>query len=1652
MNTKNKHINISHSKIPGILLKTLVVFGLMFMFIQNSSLKAQVINNEGAAISITNGATLQGDTLENNSLGIIENNGTLGLRGNFYNLSGTTEGNGYYNLEGNWVNTDIFSPDNSTVIFMGDSIQTISSTGGELFYNFRVENTASAFANNRVVLLNNVNVTQQFDFFQGNIETGANTLYLENQNPGALNYTATDGSRVIGKFERGVGNTSNYLFPIGSEENYNPMNLSFNDVTPGSILSEFVASDPDSIGLPLPDPGYVIPTDTVEVYNADSVGYWSVQAQNGFASTNYDVNLSGSGFSEVQNASRIIKRPDGGDWELDGVHKDGTDSVAYRNTLGGVENSGNHYGWGHIRPRIQKQPEDTAICDGESATFSIVATGRGTLTYEWEVLEGSGGWQPITDNAIYANSNTDTLLIIAADTSMNGYKYRVIVTDSLGNFHRSNSQATLTVSPRPVVTATPQNDTICNGGTTFIELNSTVPGTTFTLDTLYTGSILGADLTIVDDTTIQQTLTNPTLYADSVVYRIFPTGPTYPYCGGTADTVVIWVEPTVTITALDDTICNGDFTAIDVRSPNITTNGIHFTWTSSATDPDVTGFTNNATGQDTLLNITDQLVNIGLDSAIVHYTITPWALDASGNLKCSGTPINIDIWVEPTVSISAVNDTLCDGDNTNIVVSSTNTTTNGIRYTWTYIDNDQVTGETASTGSGQVIGSAISHQLINNSYEKQLVQYIITPWTVNASNENECTDAAEVITIDIWVEPTPKVFTTILKDTICNDERTNITLTTPNVMTVGVVTFDYTSTADAGLTGNSNDTNRPDSFVITDSLHNSTTGPAIPQVARYTITPRSLATGCADGPSVVDSITVHPTADTYMSTDSVRCYLESNGTATVLAENGINIFTYEWDDPLNQTNSTATGLIEDVYTVTVTDNQGCIKIDSVNVGQPDLLVPFIDTVKNVSCNGRFDGYIIADPYGGNGQYNYLWSTGETTDSIGSLNGNYYYLTVTDWKGCLKDTTVLLDEPPQTSMDILTKHISCYGANDGELEVDAIGLTNYEWSTGATTAKITNLHAGFYSVTAFNAEGCKSTQSQEVHEPDPLVIDSIVPGPISCAGDADGTVDLYVSGGNTINYYTDIPFDEPYNYSWTTTDGTGLTAGIQNQSGLSGGTYYVTVSDWRNCMANDSATVNEPPEYSSTIAATDVTCFGDNNGEIDLQVTGGNTEDPYTFVWTTPNGSGLSESSEDQSGLTQGDYYVTIYDAKDCELQNNAVISEPPLLEATVSEEDLNCFGINDGSAVVDITGGTGAYSIEWSTGSTEDSIYNLAAGNYSVTVIDANGCDTINNFQLSEPDEIESSFESENITCFGYSNGKIVITTTGGTIPYNYVWSDASIANDSIAENLGPGQYTVSVIDNNNCEHTRDIELTQPDPLTADVEKSDITCYGEIDGYIVLNMFGGTPEYTYSWSNGLSEPSANMLSEGDYSITVTDIHDCLIDTTIHIEEPDELTINPIVIRPTCPDIENGSIDLNINGGRTPYIIYWDNGSFDENLSEIRSGIYDVLITDSSLCELDTSFTVRSAHDFCIDIPTAFSPNDDNINDKWVIDMQGLYPYAEVEIFDRWGNRVFYSKGYEESQYWDGTVNGKKLPMDNYFYIIYLRNGSRRISGTVTLLR
>ncbi len=221
---------------------------------------------------------------------------------------------------------------------------------------------------------------------------------------------------------------------------------------------------------------------------------------------------------------------------------------------------------------------------------------------------------------------------------------------------------------------------------------------------------------------------------------------------GTPIDVDVWVDPTVIIAATGDTLCNGGTTNVQVTSTNTTTNGIKYTW--AVTDnPHISGESNSiGNGQNINTSIIQTLTNNSDSAQKITYTITPWTLDENGNNACSGTPIFIDIWVEPTATLLATGDTICNGGTTDIPVTSINTTTNGMRYTWTFIDNPNITGESASVGFGQNMGTVLAQTLTNSRPDAQKVTYTITPWTIDKNSANACPGTP--ISIDVWVEPT----------------------------------------------------------------------------------------------------------------------------------------------------------------------------------------------------------------------------------------------------------------------------------------------------------------------------------------------------------------------------------------------------------------------------------------------------------------------------------------------------------------------------------------------------------------------------------------------------------------------------------------------------------------------------------------------------------------------------------------------------------------------------------------------------------------------------------------------------------------------------------------------------------------------------------
>ncbi|MCH7658735.1 MAG: gliding motility-associated C-terminal domain-containing protein [Bacteroidetes bacterium] len=1502
MNNRNKQIKQSDHRMIRSFIKIAVVLFCCLLFFQSNTLKAQVINNNGAVISVTSGTVVQGDTLENTA-GLITNNGTIGLRGHYINI-GTTSGDGIYNIEGNWINTGIFNPGTGTVNFIGNNNQFITSTGGEIFNNLTINNSGAS-ATNRIVLLNNVNVSGTLTITLGNVETGANKLFLSNQTITSLNYTSVTGSRIIGKFERGINTTGNYLFPIGSDSNYNPLNLNLN-IAPaaGSVLSEFFDADPGSSGLPLPDAD-------VEVFEAYNDGYWSLTST-GFSCGDYNINLDGSGFlTLIRDFTRIIKRPAGGDWLLDGTHSDAIGSVGYRNNLtGDILTTGNDFGFGRYRPRIWVHPADIAVCDGESASFSVTATGRIILSYQWQENRGFG-WNNISDAGIYSGTITDLLQLSTTTLLMNGYQYRVIVTDAHGNFTISDV-ALLTVNPLPVATATPERDTICNNETTYIVLTSDVSNTTFTLEIVYNGSITGAS-TILDADTIKQTLTNPLNRVDSVIYRIIPTGPVPTNCVGTADTAVILVNPTPNIIPLIDAarICNNGLTGITLTTPTTLTDGIvtfDYTAISTGAPGDLTGYTVSDAGLINYDRLVQTLTNSTDTIQSVIYSITPRTISTG----CADGPtvdIEIKVNAEPIQNLTIINNLSCYGRNEGS------------------LDLE------LARGSGP---------------------FDIT-WTGPLGYENEGEEDIDSLMHGLY-------FVEVYDNLGCQ-ANDNTTISAPDQLSGNLI----------GL-------------------------PKSPR-NKWNISCKGVSDGVI-GFQVLENN--YPPFDYW--------FVGPTGDTIETGSTDIDSTLYFYSLP------------EGIYEMILRDDEGCYESWTDTLFAPDPIEvqmhsPTYTNPYNTRCRGYSDGSIIIDVVSkGNGiyqdqlyHYNYFWFDengplpGDPTlkDQSG-LDSGMYYVQITDTLSCSTIDSIRLIDPPGIDLADTLFSIS----SDG----------NYN---------------------------------------------------ISCYGASDGSIDITIIGGSG-----------NYSYLWTGPAGADIDQTAADQTGLIAGSYDVRVLDINDCQKDYSFTLTEPPDtlsltYTTSLSVTgnnNINCAGGNEGSIDINIGGGSVGN-YSYEWSTSDGSGVITDDEDQAGLTTGQYNVIVTDLNGCVLSRDFVLTEPNSILTNITGTDITCVSANydDGAADLTVTGGTGpgTYLINWSNGAATEDINNLTEGIYWVTVSDANNCIKQDSIEIHLPPPLLISIDSSeyngyNISCAGRKDGWINIVMESGTPPYLFSWTGPGTfsSSEQNIQNLGAGLYSLQIVDDNSCIGDTTILLTEPGPLLVDIllsatasEDYQIYCYGDNTGMIDLDVTGGIEPYSYLWMDGTAESSRSLLQAGDYTVIILDKNSCALDTTVTLAQPEPLTVSGIVTDAYCPDMPDGEIELNVEGGyvESTYYYLWSNNATSSYINGLTADIYSVIITDDNNCELKDTFEVKHEQAQCLEIPTAFSPNGDGINDNWQIGLIDLYPKAVIEIFNRWGKLIFKSEnGYDQP--WDGTYKGRSLPVDSYYYFIDLKNATKPINGHVTIVK
>jgi len=651
----------------------------------------------------------------------------------------------------------------------------------------------------------------------------------------------------------------------------------------------------------------------------------------------------------------------------------------------------------------------------------------------------------------------------------------------------------------------------------------------------------------------------------------------------------------------------------------------------------------------------------------------------------------------------------------------------------------------------------------------------------------------------------------------------------------------------------------------------------------------------------------------------------ANGEATVYPDGGNPPFNYSWSNGDNT--QTSSNLAAGSYSVIVTDVNGCKDTFNTlieNVDGPSVAL----TGSDISCNGGSDGEVVSITNGGTAPYIYNWNNGQVTDVAGGLLAGSQTVTVTDANGCIATETINLTEPELLVANISATGSTCGGAN-GTATVNAVGGTapyNYSWSNGATTATIQSIPAGTYSVTVTDVFNCEITENVSVENTDGAAV-TIASTNVQCFGNTTGSLDISTVGGTG-----------PFTYQWSDGQTT------QQAINLSAGAYTVDVIDANGCITQSSGNVSEPQQFNSELIVVDANC-GQATGSAEVNPVGGTP--PYQYLWSS------GQTSQIANNLVSGTYSVEIIDANQCVYTAEATVGNINGANVSVQSNASLCFGDASGTATANVSGGAAPYSYMWDNGQTSSTATAYNAGSYELVVTDANNCITVSQFNIAEPTELTASASASEALC-GNANGSATVVPNGGTAPYTYLWSNGQTTETAI--NLLSGNYSVTVLDANNCEVTIDQAVSNAGAPVVEVSQTDVLCNGASNGTAFADVMSGVAPFTVNWSNGATTPTVSNLSPGSYSVQVIDANQCETNSTIEILEPIELSIEKNQTNSVCGS-NSATATVIPSGGVPPYAFNWSNGSTGSTASDLAQGNYGVQVSDANGCIVNTTFNI-----------------------------------------------------------------------------------------------
>lgn len=776
---------------------------------------------------------------------------------------------------------------------------------------------------------------------------------------------------------------------------------------------------------------------------------------------------------------------------------------------------------------------------------------------------------------------------------------------------------------------------------------------------------------------------------------------------------------------------------------------------------------------------------------------------------------------------------------------------------------------------------------------------------------------------------------------------------------------------------------------------------------------------------------------------NVTCNGASDGIAAATVTGSSGPFTYSWT-PAGQITQTINGLAPGTYTVSITAASSCPTTTTAIITQPAVLSAST-TVTPVSCFGGNNGTATVITLGGTAPYNYTWlPSGGTSVTASNLTVGTYTVSISDDHSCTTTATATIIQPAAALAVTTTNTPALCGADNGTANSTTTGGTapyTYLWSpSGGTLANASALAAGSYTITVTDAQSCSATAVTSITNSGGVTA-TASSTPVLCFGGNTGTGTVTASGGSF-----------PYTYSWSPIGGAASIA-----SGLTAGTYTVSVTDSQGCLATVSTTITQPvAALAGTASNTSVSCFGGTDGTALVTATGGTGT--YSYSWLPSGGSANTATA-----LSAGTYTISVTDFNNCSATVTTTVAQPTALSVSTVNSPVSCYAGNNGTATVTPSGGSAPYLFSWSpTGGAAATASNLSAGTYSITVTDDHSCSVISSTIISQPNSILAATVTNTASTCGQNNGTASIIATGGTSPYTYSWAPfgGSGANPT---SLAQGTYTITIADAHSCTIMINTSIANSSLINTSISLTPIDCFGGTNGTATVSVSGGNAPYSILWNTGQTSSGITNLSAGNYCATVIDAGGCRDSACIVLSNPPQINAD-FTSNLTVTDIYNTDIYFTDQSSIEANNWFWNFGdtTFSNSQNPMHTyngeGVYPVtlIVTNAQGCTDTVVHQIIINDGFTFYAPNTFTPDGSGNNDLFLPKGTGWDPQSyQLSIFDRWGNLCFNTSDHNKG--WDGKANKGSViaQVDVYIWKVQVADMSRNFHyyiGSVTIFK